>query len=230
MAKRSRSVRRRSEQTRQLVSHYHPKSTIAEQYRTIRTNIQFLSDDTMQSIIVTSAEPSEGKSTTAANVATVMAQQGKRVLLVDADLRKPTCHFMFHVSNAFGFSTVLSGQREAEDIIVETMVPNLFLLPSGPIPPNPSELLGSQRMQQVLSTFTSQYDYVFFDTPPILAVADAHVLANLCDGSIFVIRSGKADRNQLLKAKELLAKSQATLLGAVLNGKEKKEHEYYYYG
>lgn len=183
----------------------------------------------MKSILVTSASPGEGKSTTIANLAVVLSQQGKRVLLVDADMRKPTVHYTFRVDNLVGLTNLLTGQEKIEGVIQATRVSNLSVIPCGPIPPNPSELLGSNRMQQVLDELLTEFDYVLFDAPPVLAVADPIVLANLCDGSVLVVSSGKTDRDGALKAKEQLDQSKAKLLGAVLNEKPRSTDQYYYY-
>lgn len=215
---------------RSLIAHLKPKSPIAEQYRTIRTNIQYSSlDKDLQTIVITSTGPGEGKSTTAANLAVVLAQQGKNVLLVDADLRKPTAHYTFGKSNLQGLTNVLTKQDEFSSLIQETEVGNLFLLASGPIPPNPAELLDSSGMDELISEAKEQFDIVIYDTPPVLAVTDAQVLANKCDGVVLVVASGKTEKEGALKAKELLMNAKAKLLGVVLNRKEMKQNEYYYY-
>ncbi|MBN3553996.1 CpsD/CapB family tyrosine-protein kinase [Fictibacillus nanhaiensis] len=217
---------------RSLISHINPKSPISEQYRTIRTNIQFASvDKEFKTLMVTSAGPGEGKSTTAANLAVVLAQQGKRVLLIDGDLRKPTVHYTFKVSNIYGVTNVLARQKSLHETAVMTKVPDLDVLPSGPVPPNPSELLASKSMNQLIEEASALYDYVLFDTPPVLAVTDGQVLSNKVDGVLLVISSGKTEIEGAVKAKEMLEHAQARLLGTVLNGKEfKKDNYYYYYG
>ncbi|WP_420889659.1 CpsD/CapB family tyrosine-protein kinase [Fictibacillus enclensis] len=215
---------------RSLITHNNPKSPISEQYRTIRTNIQFSSIDThYQSIMVTSSSPGEGKSTTVANLAVVLAQQGKSVLLIDGDLRKPTVHYTFKVSNIQGITNVLTRQISLEDAAVQTSVEDLSVLPSGPIPPNPSELLNSKSMEMLVEEAKSKYDYVLFDTPPVLAVTDAQILANRCDGVVLVTSSGKTEKEAAIKAKELLDNANAKILGVVLNQKEMNENSYYYY-
>nr|WP_081412780.1 CpsD/CapB family tyrosine-protein kinase [Fictibacillus gelatini] len=205
-------------------------SPISEQYRTIRTNIQFSSvDGEFKTLMVTSAGPSEGKSTTAANIAVVFAQQGKSVLLVDADLRKPTVHYTFQVSNIFGLTNVLTRQKSLKEAIQPTNVPDLDVLPSGPIPPNPSELLNSKTMDAVLEEMIAEYDYIIFDTPPVLAVTDAQVLSHRCDGTLLVVTSGRTGKDPAVKAKELLQTAGAKIVGVVLNGKEMGKQSYYYY-
>jgi len=217
---------------RSLITKFNPKSPISEQYRTIRTNIEFSSvDQDMRSLLVTSSGPSEGKSSTTANLGVVFAQQGKRVLLIDGDLRKPTVHYTFKLDNRTGLSTVLVGEKTLEETVKETDVPNLEILTCGPIPPNPSELLGSNAMKQMLQKAQETYDVVIFDTPPVLAVTDAQILANICDGSIIVARSEQTEYEAIQKAKDLLEPAYAKLLGIVLNDvPQKKSNTYYYYG
>lgn len=218
--------------SRTLAAHYDSKSPTAEQFRTIRTNIQFASvDQEMLTLMVTSAVPGEGKSTTVANLAAVIAQQGKKTLLIDADMRKPTVHYTFRTNNTRGLTNVLTRQVELEDAVGSTEVEDLHVLSSGPIPPNPAELLSSKAMDHLLQQATKSYDTVLMDTPPVLAVTDAQVMANRCDGTILVVSSGKTDNESALKAKDLLEKSKAKLLGVILNRKpEKKSSYYYYYG
>ena len=215
---------------RSLITKLLPKSPISEQYRTIRTNIQFSAVDTdLKSIMVSSAEPGEGKSTTIANLAVVFAQQGKKVLVVDADLRKPTVHHTFQVANTSGLTNVLTKLASLEEAIKVTDVENLQLLTSGPIPPNPAELLASKSMLEFLTKVEESYDIILFDTPPILAVADAQILANLCEGSLLVIGSGKTETEKVIKAKDLLVAAKGKLLGAVLNNQQMEKNDYYYY-
>ncbi len=179
--------------------------------------------------MVTSSGPAEGKSTTVANLAVAFAQLGKKVLLVDADLRKPTVHHTFGENNLFGFTTVLTKQRELAKTVIQTDEDDLYILTSGPIPPNPAELLSSKSMELFIEEAKQQFDYVLFDTPPLLAVADPQILANQCDGSILVVYSEKTELEQAKKAKELLENVQSKLLGVVLNHKEVKKSDYYYY-
>lgn len=215
---------------RHLITKINPKSPISEQYRTVRTNIQFASvDNPIYSLIVTSSGPGEGKSTTTANLAIVYAQQGKKVLLIDADLRKPTIHYTFRLDNLRGLSNVLVGENTLKEVTHESDVENLDVISCGPIPPNPSELLGSKKMQQMLEEAKKTYDIVIFDTPPVLAVTDAQILANIVDGSILVIKSGGTEIEAATKAKEALEPAKAKLLGTVLNGREKAASNYYYY-
>ncbi|PGT51028.1 capsular biosynthesis protein [Priestia megaterium] len=215
---------------RRLLAHNSPKDPVAEQYRTIRTNIQFSNaDQEIKSLVLTSSGPAEGKSTTATNLATVYAQQGLKVLLIDADLRKPTAHYTFRLENHAGLTNVLTRQSTLGQAVQETEVQDLYILTSGPIPPNPSELLSSNQMEEILKEMKQQFDIVIFDTPPILAVADAQILANQVDASILVVSSGKTDKEAALKAKELLVNAKSKLLGAVLNNRKTESGNYYYY-
>ncbi|MGJ7910838.1 CpsD/CapB family tyrosine-protein kinase [Neobacillus sp. LXY-1] len=222
--------KRVSNNRRTLIASLDSKSPISEQYRTIRTNIQFSSvDDDIQTLMVTSSGPSEGKSTTVANLAVVFAQQGKKVLLVDADMRKPTVHYTFNLTNVHGLTSVLTRQMTLIDAMTGITENNLFVLPSGPIPPNPSELISSRAMDAFFREARDLFDVILFDTPPVLAVTDAQLLANKCDGTVLVVSSGKTEKEQLLKAKDLLDSAQSKLLGVVLNNKKLENTNYYYY-
>lgn len=213
-----------------MITHIDPKSTISEQYRTLRTNITFSETDTpLRTILATSSGPGEGKSTTVANTAIVFAQAGKKVLLVDADMRKPTVHYTFQLSNHIGLTNVLTRQADFKDAIQASGIDNLAILPSGPIPPNPAELLSSKQLKEVIQIAKNEYDLILFDTPPVLAVADAAILGNACDGIIFVIRSGHTEIEAAQKSMELLDNAKAKVLGTVLNGRKASEQTYYYY-
>ncbi|MDQ0803471.1 CpsD/CapB family tyrosine-protein kinase [Priestia megaterium] len=215
---------------RRLLAHNSPKDPVAEQYRTIRTNIQFSNvDQDIKAIVVTSSGAEEGKSTTASNLATVYAQQGLNVLLIDADLRKPTGHYTFRLENHIGLTNVLTRQSTLAQAVQESEIPHLSVLTSGPIPPNPSELLASAQMAELLKEMKKQFDMIIFDTPPILAVADAQILANQVDGTILVVSSGKTEKDAALKSKELLSNAKGKLLGVVLNNRKVEEGNYYYY-
>ncbi|MED3946205.1 CpsD/CapB family tyrosine-protein kinase [Priestia aryabhattai] len=215
---------------RRLLAHNSPKDPVAEQYRTIRTNIQFSNvDQDIKTIVLTSSGAEEGKSTTSANLATVYAQQGLKVLLIDADLRKPTGHYTFRLENHIGLTNVLTRQSTLAQAVQESEIPHLSVLTSGPIPPNPSELLASAQMTELLKEMKEQFDMIIFDTPPILAVADAQILANQVDGTILVVSSGKTEKDAALKSKELLSNAKGKLLGVVLNNRKVEDGNYYYY-
>ncbi|MGC9932357.1 CpsD/CapB family tyrosine-protein kinase [Priestia aryabhattai] len=214
---------------RSLISLSSPKSPITEQFRTIRTSIQFSNVDTdLRSVVVTSPNPAEGKSTITANLAIVFAQQGKRVLLIDSDLRKPTAHYTFQLENNIGLTNILTRQVTLEKAVKKASQENLWILTSGPIPPNPSELLGSRSMKDLLEQIKNEYDFVIFDSPPVLAVTDAQVLSNLTDGVVLVMSSRNTQIDSAKKAKELLESVGAKILGVVLNNKKEKDHLYYY--
>ncbi len=213
-----------------LVTLHHSKNPIAEAFRTIRTNIQFSSiDNPLRSIMVTSTGPSEGKSTIISNLAVIMAQSDKKVLLVDADMRKPITHQIFRLPNRIGLTNLLIGDEEQETVIEKNDVPNLSILTSGPIPPNPAELLNSNKMAQLVESLETQYDIVLFDAPPVLAVTDAQILSGFVDGVILVINAGKTNREMALKAKHQLDHVKANVIGTVLNNREIKENNYYHY-
>lgn len=215
---------------RHLIANTNPRSPISEQYRTVRTNLQFASvDNEIRSLLLTSAGPGEGKSMTTANLAVVYAQQGKSVLLVDADLRKPTIHYTFRLDNLHGLSNVLVGETSLEEAIETSDITNLDVISCGPIPPNPSELLGSRRMQAFIESAKQKYDMVIFDMPPVLAVTDAKILSNYVDGAILVVRSKKTENDAAKQALEALESVHANVLGVVLNDRDKKEANYYYY-
>ncbi|MDQ1144586.1 capsular exopolysaccharide synthesis family protein [Bacillus sp. SORGH_AS 510] len=212
-----------------LIAYFNTKSPITEQYRQIRNNINFASvDKEIKSIVVTSPEPADGKSTTSANLAIVLAQQGKRVLLVDADLRKPSVHYAFYISNLEGLTSVLTKEKSIKDVISRTNIPNLDVLPCGVIPPNPSELLDSNAMETMINELKVTFDFVIFDTPPILAVPDSQIMANKCDGAILVVSSGKTRKEAAMKSKYLLEKANANMLGVVINGVDSKNGGYIY--
>lgn len=227
-----RSQKKQKTKAVSLITLADKSSPISEQYRTIRTNIQYaMVDRDLKTIVITSSGPSEGKSTTSANLAIVFANSGKRVLLVDADMRKPTVAKTFTLDNARGLSTLL-GSRETmlHQVVQSSGVDNLFLMTSGPKPPNPSELLDSRRMKELIQELKQQYDLVIFDMPPVVAVTDAQIVASKSDGTILVVRENVSKRDSLLKAKSLLELVDANILGVVYNGSKSIEDQGYYYG
>jgi protein-tyrosine kinase len=227
---RKKKIKQTNNHGRKLVTNANPKSPISEQFRTLRTNIQYSAiDQPYQSLMITSTGPGEGKTTTAANLSVVFAQQGKKVLLVDADLRKPTLHFTLQLLNNTGLTSVLTKQVSLLNSVQQTKVENMDCLTSGPIPPNPAELLGAKGMQELLEEAYKLYDIVLFDTPPVVVVTDAQILANQCQGTILVTSSGHTNIEAAKKAKELLTNAKAKLLGVVLNNKDIKSTNYYYY-
>lgn len=205
-----------------------PRSPIAECYRTLRTNIQFSSfDKKIQTIVITSSGPSEGKSTTSSNLAVVMAQNGNKTILIDCDQRKPKLHKVFLTSNQKGLSDVLVGNSVFEEAIQKTEIENLDILTSGTKPPNPSELLASIKMKNFIENLRGKYDCIIIDTPPVIAVTDAQIVSRYADGCLLVVASAQAEREAALKAKELLEKVDAKILGVVLNKLDIQEKGYY---
>lgn len=215
---------------RRLIVQEQAKSPIAEAYRTLRTNIQFSkAEGELRVIMFTSSGPGEGKSTTTSNTAVALAQSGKRVILMDCDLRKPVQHKIFAKRNK-GVTNALVEERNPLELLQETEVDNLLLLPSGPIPPNPSELLGTARMQEIVECLKENCDLLIIDAPPVVAVTDASVLAAKVDGIVLVVNAGSNRPEMVQKAKELLLKAKGHILGVVLNRVEiEGEHAYYYY-
>jgi non-specific protein-tyrosine kinase len=202
-----------------LITLTDPRSPAAEAYRTLRTNLYFSSlDRALETLLVTSAAPGDGKSTTLSNLAVTMAQGEKRTILVDADLRRPALHKLFGVSNSQGLTTMAVQESAlAEPPLVETGVDNLWLLPSGPLPPNPAEILGSRRMEEIIAALKTHADVVLFDAPPVIAVTDAAVLGTKVDGVLLVVSAGKTRREHALRARETLERVKVRLVGAVLN-------------
>lgn len=216
--------------TNPLMVQGNPRSQRAESFRRLRTNVQFLEvDGRPQSIVVTSSLPGEGKTSTTLNLAIALAQAGTRVALVDADLRRPAVARYMGLEGAVGLTTVLIGRAEVQDVIQPWGDGHLHVLPSGQIPPNPSELLGSQRMAQLLRSLTEQYDVVLVDTPPLLPVTDAAILSRLCAGAIVVVGADRLHRHQLTEALGALEQVDARVLGIVLNRIARKQTESYTY-
>lgn len=201
----------------ELVPHDRPRSPISEVYRSLRTSLLLSTAEELKVIAVTSATAGEGKTATASNLGVVLAQLGRRVLIVDADLRKPRMHQVFRVSNRSGLVNQLTGVVEPDAVFVETGVPNLWLIPSGPIPPNPSELLSSDRMREWLNAMRARFDYVIIDTPPSLAVTDATIVGALSDGLVLTFRAGKVTREDAKDCAERLRMAELKILGVVLN-------------
>ncbi|MGP6146548.1 CpsD/CapB family tyrosine-protein kinase [Jeotgalibaca sp. A122] len=216
-----------------LITITKPNSIVAEQFRTIRTNIQFsMIDKDLKTIIFTSSGPYEGKSTVAANIASVFADQGKKVVLIDADMRKPTVSKTFSIHNTEGLSTLITSRStRIEDVVQYVDEAGLDIITSGPVPPNPSELLNSNRMNEIIKELEDTYDLVLFDMPPVVSVTDAQIMATKTDGVVFVVRRNIAHTEDIKQAKELLDMVHANVLGVVFNGAEKRtDRSYSYYG
>ncbi|GII27304.1 polysaccharide biosynthesis tyrosine autokinase [Planotetraspora mira] len=207
------------------------RSSRSEAFRSLRTNLQFIGVDKQpKSLVVTSCLPSEGKSSVSANLAITLAQAGWRVILVDGDLRRPRIPDYLGIEGSAGLTDVLIEKARLGDVIQTWGQQNLAVLPSGQIPPNPSELLGSHGMRSVLAQLTGDYDMVIIDAPPLLPVTDAAALAAICDGALLVARYGKTRREQVTRATELLSSISARLLGTVLNFTPARRGHYYGYG
>lgn len=201
-----------------LIVSMNPKSPISEVYRVLRTKIHFASKDReLKTIMITSTQAGEGKTTTVSNLAVTYALEGKRVLLIDADMRNPSLHLVFSQSNHQGLSTFLTGETSIQDLIQETIVGYLALLPSGPIPANSSELMDSVVMRELLEQLKPQYDVILIDTPSVLSVSDSVIVSALCDGVVMIVAAGKVRKDQLKKAKEQLDHVNARMLGIVIN-------------
>jgi non-specific protein-tyrosine kinase len=202
----------------QLITVTEPRSPISEAYRTLRTNLDFAGlDRKLQTLVITSAGVAEGKSTTLANLAVVTAQAGQKVILVDADLRRPSLHGLFGLENDAGLTTMMMDEAAlASPPLQDTGVDGLALLSSGPLPPNPAELMGSRRMEEVIAALSQRAAHVFFDTPPVVAVTDAAVLATKVDGVLLVISAGKTRREYARSAVQRLQQINARLVGTVL--------------
>lgn len=203
----------------QLIVASDPRSAAAEAFRTLRTNLQFKSlDNPVRTILVTSSAPGEGKTTVVANLAASLAQTGAAVIAVDCDLRNPRLHQLFGLPNERGLtSMMLSQDTNLKDLLQRSEAGSLDVLTSGPLPPNPAELLGSKRMENLVRELRDAADYVVFDTPPILAVTDAAVLATKLDGCMLVLGAGQARRDAAKKAKRTLEELSARFLGVVVN-------------
>lgn len=215
-----------------LVTHFDPKSPVSEAYRTLRTNIQFKNKNSRKIVaMVTSSAPKEGKSTTVANLAITMAQMGSKTVLVDTDLRRPVIHSIFNMKKEMGVTNYLMGKAGVEDIVKPTFIDNLFVITSGPLPPNPSELLASDELGQLIEDLRERYDVILFDSPPVIAVTDAAVLSPRVDGMILVIKAHQTHRDAVKRAKTLLDNANAHIFGCLLNSVkiERTYGTYYYY-
>ncbi len=217
-----------------LITHIDPKSPVSEAYRTLRTNLQFSKvEKELRTILVTSAGPKEGKSTTAANLAIAMAQAGNSVVLIDADLRRPLIHSVFGMDKDKGLTNYLAGSLQYNELVHETFIENLKVITSGVLPPNPSELLATQKMKNLLKQLQEDYDIVIIDSPPVIAVTDASILSTIVDGTLLVVYAGQTEKDAIKRATMMLSSVSARLLGTVLNGFDVQgiygSYYYYYY-
>ena len=211
-----------------LIALAEPKSAASEAFRTLRTNIQFAGlDQPCRTIVVTSAGPGEGKSTSVANFGIVVAQAGARVCVIDSDLRLPSLHRLFGLDNARGLTTALVEGVSFAEVAQPTRIPNLSLLPSGPLPPNPAELVGSQRMRDSLQAATESFELILCDSPPVMAVGDAAALAGLCDGVVLVIEAGRTAHHLLRRVVEQIEAVKGRILGVLLNRIDPHHDGYY---
>lgn len=207
-----------------------PKSIDAEAYRSLRSNIEYSSfDDEYRAIVVTSSVPGEGKSTTSGNLALSLAQSGNKVLLVDCDMRKPSIHKKFKISNMSGTAELLLRKESFEDV-ANCYNENLTIITAGKIPPNPSEMLASRAMTAFIKEMKKEFKYIILDTPPLQAVTDAQVLSTKADGVLLVVRAGSTKKEMVLNSVDLIKKVHGKTIGTVLNGVENKKNNYYYYG
>ena len=212
-----------------LISETDPRSPAAEAYRTLRTNIRFAGlDHPARTVVVTSAGPGEGKTTTAGNFSIVAAQADSRVCLVDADLRRPALHKVFGLKNVRGLTSALLEGGAFSAVSQSTRVPNLSVVTSGPLPPNPAELVGSHRMHDCIEAALKEFDIIVFDSPPVISVADALALSAQCDGVILVVRSGKMAHAVVRRTAEQIEAVKGRILGIVLNSVDLRRDGYYY--
>lgn len=206
-----------------------PKSIAAEAYRSLRTNIQYSSfDKKYQTLLITSSNPGEGKTTVAGNLALVLAQGESKVLLIDCDMRRSSLHKRFRISNTYGISDLLVGKQKFEEASYKYN-DNLTILPGGKIPPNPAEMLASKAMTAFLEEMKKHFDYIVLDTPPLQAVSDAQILSTKVDGSIIVVRAGVTKKDAVNNAVSIIKKVNGDIIGTVLNAAENKKDKYYYY-
>lgn len=206
-----------------------PKSAVAEAYRTVRSNLQFANlDQPKKSILVTSAGPGEGKSTTVANLGATTASAGARTLLVDSDLRRPILHKLFNLPNTSGLTTILAEKTPPQDAITSTRLSGLFVLPSGPLPPNPAEVLSSRRMVEFAELVKGNFDLVLYDSPPVISLSDAMILSSCVEAVILVVKCGLFPHELIQQAKARLEGVKANVVGVLLNSVDFKRDGYYY--
>jgi non-specific protein-tyrosine kinase len=213
-----------------LITLADPRSPVSEAYRTLRTNLSFTSlDKPIRTLVVTSPAPDEGKSTTVANLAVTMAQGGRSTILVDCDLRRPTLHSLFGLPAEPGLTNLVL-EENGKLALQKTEVDGLQFLASGPLPPNPADMLGSQRLDEIIATLSEAADVILFDAPPVIAVTDATVLGAKVDGVLLVVSAGKTRRDHAERAKEMLEKGNARIVGVALTNAPKDSGMGGYYG
>ncbi len=215
-----------------LISHFKPRSPISESFRSLRTNLELsVPDKTISAFVVTSAGASEGKSTVISNLAIAYAQFGMKVLLVDGDMRKPTIHKMFSTPKKPGLANMITKRSKMDESIFKTEIDNLYVMPAGSLPPNPSELLGSKAMKELFAQLRKQFDKIFFDAPPLMAVTDAALMGSMTDGVLLVARAGEAQKEVVVHLQQEMKNTKITIVGTVLNDVNPKNTSsgYYYY-
>ncbi len=214
-----------------LVTLQEPTSPAAEAFRTLRTNIQFAAlEKPVKTLLLSSPAPDEGKSVTAANLAVTLAQAGHRTILVDADLRRPSQHTLWGISNDHGLTTMMLDKTNGEAPLCGVEVEHLAILPSGPLPPNPADLISAPRMDEIIATLAAQADFVLFDAPPLLAVTDAILLGSKVDGVLLIVKAGATRRDHAQRAKEALQRANVRVLGVALTNAPRDASMASYYG
>ncbi len=224
-------MKKKDQHTKEPLIATNSRSPAAEAYRILRTNLQFAGvDQAVQKILVAGPVPGCGKTTTLINLGIALAQTGSSVLLVDTDLRKPALHRVFKFRNDHGITNLLFDKGISPDMaIFKSLTDNLYVLSSGPIPPNPAELLSAEKFRLLVEKLAATFDYLLFDSPPVNAVADAAVLSQIVDGTIFVVRHGQVRKDEAAYALEQLKKVNANVIGAVMNAAPAENGSYYYY-
>ena len=206
-----------------------PTSQLAEAYRGLRTSLEYSSvDKQLKSLVITSSNPGEGKSTVSSNLAFILSQGGKKVIVVDADLRKPTIHKKFRVDNREGLTEILIGKKNINEVS-KKIDENIYVITAGKKTPNPAEMVSSKAMEELIEILKKKYDYVIIDTPPVRTISDGVILSAKADGVVLVVRAGKTKSADIVKGYKELEKVKANIVGSVLNAVDKKRHGYYYY-
>jgi capsular exopolysaccharide synthesis family protein len=220
----------RTPSTRGLTLHNEPMSDVAEAYRTVRTSVYFgVPQGSVKTLLVTSPAPGDGKTTLASNLAVAMAQAGNRILLLDADFRKPMQHKIHEITTKIGLSSVLAGEATLDQAIHHSRVQGLDVLPCGPIPANPSEILNSQMFADTLDELCDKYDLILLDSPPVMPVTDARILAASADATVLALRAEKSTRKGAIYARDVLRSVGSRLLGVVINDVPRRKGVYGYY-